>query len=54
MEKCNKCQTLLKHVLMPYDEYELLCPVCDMGERKDPLNGRKENDLIKKELLLEW
>ena len=50
--KC-KCGIEYKMVLMPYDEYEALCPVCDLG-KKDPLLGHLENNLIKKELLLDY
>jgi uncharacterized protein YbbK (DUF523 family) len=50
--KCNKCKAELREVLMPYDEYEALCPYCDMGLTDPRTIIEITQNLINKELLL--
>ena len=50
---CDKCKAILKHTLMPYDEYELLCPYCDMGFTDPRTITENTQGLINKELLLD-
>lgn len=50
--KC-KCGTEYRMVLMPYDEFEALCPYCDMGYTDPRKIVENTQGLINKELLLD-
>ncbi len=50
--KC-KCGTEYRMVLMPYNEYEALCPYCDLGFTNPDTITENTQGLIKKELLLD-